>query len=95
VDIQHAALDAALLSSLAACSQLTSLRAAYAGLEELPACFGQLAALQHLDLTGNALRQLPSAVGQLSALTRLALGRNRLAELPPHISGLISLQVHL
>ena len=79
---------------MAACSQLSSLRAAHAGLEELPASIGQLAALRQLDLTGNALQQLPAAVGRLSALTRLALGRNRLTELPSHISGLVALQVH-
>lgn len=91
LDIQHASLAGELLSSLAACSQLTSLRATHAGLSELPPQLLNLPALAALDVSGNGLTVLPASIGQLTGLTRLALGRNQLTALPSQISCLMNL----
>lgn len=88
LDIQHASLAGELLLSLAACSQLTSLRATHA---ELPPQLFNLPALAALDVSGNDLTVLPASIGQLTGLTRLALGRNQLTALPSQISCLTNL----
>jgi hypothetical protein len=65
-------------------SRLGRLKRCYvhAALTELPDDFGQLQALESLDLRGNALTHLPDSMRHLRKLQRLKLNRNQLSALP-------------
>lgn len=63
-----------------------------AQLYTLPANFGQLDALTHLDLSGNLLRSLPASMGNLRQLQALYLNHNQLEALPPSLGNLVSLE---
>ena len=52
----------------------------------------RLTALEHLDVSGNALTALPAEIAQLSALQVLSVRCNRLATLPPEIGALGALR---
>jgi Leucine-rich repeat (LRR) protein len=54
----------------------------YCGLRALPDSLGQLAALRHLDLTGNELSELPESMRGMGDLRSLYLDENQLAWLP-------------
>ena len=54
----------------------------YCGLKALPDSLGQLAALRHLDLTGNQLSELPEWMRGMGDLRSLYLDENQLAGLP-------------
>ena len=58
----------------------------------LPESFGQLAALQTLDLNNNRLSALPESFGRLAALQNLELGGNQLSALPESFGQLAALQ---
>lgn len=57
-------------------------------LQRLPACVGQLTALTHLGLEGNALQQIePGALEGLARLEVLQLQDNQLQQLPTGLGG--------
>ena len=57
----------------------------------LPESFGQLLALQRLELGVNELSMLPDSFGKLVALETLDLAANRLETLPESFGGLLAL----
>ena len=70
----------------------TTVSFAFQQLMMLPETFGQLVALQRLNLQGNKLATLPQTFGQLLALQRLYLQSNKLATLPETVCQLVALQ---
>jgi hypothetical protein len=64
------------------------------GLATLASEVGDLAALEVLDLHGNALGALPANLGALGALRALRLDENRLDELPGSLADLYALRSH-
>ena len=53
---------------------VTGLSSRSCNLNYLPDAFGELGALQHVDLTGNQLAALPNSIGSLRHLKRFYLG---------------------
>ncbi|KAH8065147.1 hypothetical protein JL722_2053 [Aureococcus anophagefferens] len=72
-------------------ASLRVLEARGCGLAILPA--GDYAALERVDLEGNALEALPETWADLARLTRLRVGRNRLATLPERLNAVRDLGV--
>ena len=72
-------------------ASLRVLEARGCGLAALPA--GDYAALESVDLEGNALEALPETWADLVRLTRLRVGRNRLATLPERLAAVRDLGV--
>jgi hypothetical protein len=62
-----------------------------AALTELPEDFGQLQALEFLDLKGNALTTLPASMRHLHKLQSLKLNRNQLTTVPDWVGELPAL----
>ena len=62
-------------------------------LTTLPESFGQLRALDNLDLHNNQLTTLPASFGRLLALTELDIAENRFEEMPDTLNALVNLQL--